>query len=149
MNNIFNVEDNLKLRSRIQQLASNQSPNWGKMTVSQMVLHCQKPLDVACGKLTLKQSFLGVLFGKIAKRNFIEKTDLAKNMPTAPQFKIRHEPDFESERQILLLTVTRFGDAGPSIITNKKHPFFGALTDEEWGILHYKHLDHHLTQFAV
>ena len=29
------------------------------------------------------------------------------------------------------------------------HPFFGALTREEWMIWGYRHTDHHLRQFAV
>jgi hypothetical protein len=32
---------------------------------------------------------------------------------------------------------------------NFKHPFFGPMTAEEWGIISYKHLDHHLKQFGV
>ena len=29
------------------------------------------------------------------------------------------------------------------------HPFFGAMTSEEWSVLMYKHLDHHLRQFGA
>jgi hypothetical protein len=29
------------------------------------------------------------------------------------------------------------------------HPFFGPLTREEWMIWGYRHIDHHLRQFAV
>jgi len=30
-----------------------------------------------------------------------------------------------------------------------KHPFFGALTPDEWMIWGYRHTDHHLRQFAL
>jgi hypothetical protein len=30
-----------------------------------------------------------------------------------------------------------------------EHPFFGALTPDEWSTGKYKHLDHHLGQFGV
>jgi hypothetical protein len=29
------------------------------------------------------------------------------------------------------------------------HPFFGPLKAEQWAILMYKHVDHHLRQFGV
>ena len=29
------------------------------------------------------------------------------------------------------------------------HPFFGRLSRRSWGVLGYKHLDHHLRQFGV
>ena len=29
------------------------------------------------------------------------------------------------------------------------HTFFGSLTADEWSLLMYKHLDHHLTQFSA
>ncbi|HEU0135936.1 MAG TPA: hypothetical protein VFQ50_01455, partial [Flavobacterium sp.] len=95
MSNIFNVADNLKLRSRIQQLKADTKPTWGKMNAAQMVLHCQKPLDVASGKLVLKQGLIGFLFGKMAKRDFLNKPEFAKNLPTVPQFKSKSTPDFD------------------------------------------------------
>ena len=38
---------------------------------------------------------------------------------------------------------------GPAAVANKTHPFFGTMTDDEWGKLHYVHLDHHFAQFGV
>lgn len=147
--NIFNQEENLKLQQRIESLGSETQPVWGKMNAAQMVLHCQKPLDVADGKLILKRSLIGFLFGKMAKNDFLKRDEFKKNLPTAPQFKIETTPEFEKERSVLLELVKKFGTMGPKVIINKKHPFFGTMTDEEWGILQYKHLDHHLKQFGL
>lgn len=147
--NIFNQEENLKLQQRIEGLSSETQPVWGKMNAAQMVLHCQKPLDVADGKLVLKRSLIGFLFGKMAKNDFLKRDEFKKNLPTAPQFKIGETPEFEKERSVLLELVKKFGTMGPKVIINKKHPFFGTMTDEEWGILQYKHLDHHLKQFGL
>lgn len=146
--NIFDKEENLKLQQRIEKLTAESQPQWGKMNASQVVLHCQKPLDVADGKLILKRSLIGLLFGKIAKNDFLKKDEFKKNLPTAPQFKISETPDFEKEKQTLLDLVKKFGMIGPKVLVNKKHPFFGTMTEEEWGILQYKHLDHHLKQFG-
>lgn len=89
MENIFDKEQNLKLQERLQKLNPESKPLWGKMNVCQMVKHCQKPLEVAEGKIKLKKSLLGLLFGKIAKKNFLKPGELRKNMPTVPSLKFR------------------------------------------------------------
>ncbi len=149
MENIFNGADNAALLERINKLNGTSTPLWGKMTVGQMVQHCQKPLHVADGTLLLKRSLIGFLFGKMAKKSFIKNAEIKKNLPTAPEFKIVDLSDFEKERRILSDLVTKFGQQGPAVIANKTHPFFGTMNDEEWGVLQYKHLDHHLKQFDV
>ena len=148
MENIFVKEDNRELLQRLEKLTPKSRPLWGKMNVCQMVSHCQKPLDVADGSLKLKRSFLGMLFGKMAKNNFL-KNKIRKNLPTHPSFKVEDTPDFETEWGTLISLVKKFGEKGPEVIATKKHPLFGEMTEEEWGVLQYKHLDHHLKQFDV
>lgn len=149
MENIFSAADNSRLLERMSKLNERSMPLWGKMDVSQMVKHCQKPLHVADGTLLLKRSLIGFLFGKMAKKSFIENAEIRKNLPTAPEFKISNHPEFQQEWQILYDLVKTFGHIGPAVIANKTHPFFGTMDEEEWGILQYKHLDHHLKQFNV
>lgn len=147
--NIFDRQTNQNLLERFEKINANTPSLWGKMNPAQMVLHCQKPLDVAEGKLMIKGGLLGFFFGKLAKNNFINNKRIAKNSPTAPEFKIAFTPDFETEKSILTRTIHKFGTLGATAITNKKHPFFGEMTDEEWGILQFVHLDHHLKQFGA
>lgn len=149
MKSIFNHEHNAELLSRLQNISADTRPQWGKMNASQMVAHCRKPLDVAEGTLLLPHSLLGKLFGKMIKRQFLSGKPLSKNAPTAKQFVIAGTPEFETEKAALLQQIARFGSSGPSVIANKKHPFFGTMTDDEWGQLQFVHLDHHLTQFGV
>lgn len=149
MANIFDKQANQSLVDRLEKLTSETKPLWGKMNAAQMVLHCQKPLDVADGKLILKRSLIGFLFGKMAKNDFLKRAEFKKNLPTAPEFKIVSTPEFEKEKQVLLELVRKFGAIGPKVIVNKKHPFFGPMNDQEWGILQYKHLEHHLNQFGL
>jgi hypothetical protein len=148
MKNIFNKEDNQELIERVQKLTSTSKSVWGKMNVSQMLLHSQKPLDVAEGNLQLKRNVIGFLFGKMAKRSFLRNEDFKKNLPTDKGFIVESEPKFEKEKEALCSQIARFDAMGSSIIANSKHPFFGEMTEEEWGILQYKHLDHHLKQFG-
>ncbi len=149
MANIFDKQTNEDLLVRVAKLSESSKPLWGKMNVSQMLLHCQKPMEVATGKLMLKRGLIGFLFGKMVKNNFLNKPEFKQNLPTVPEFKSATTPEFENERLMLMGFIKRFGDEGPAVIANKKHPFFGEMNDEEWGILNYKHLDHHLRQFGV
>ena len=149
MANIFDKAANQIILERLDKLTPASQAQWGKMSVAQMLLHCQKPIDVLTGKLRLKGGLLGFLFGKMAKSNFLKMRGFSKNAPTHPLFRIKHEPDFETEKQILMAQVSSLGQLGGESIAVNKHPFFGPMTDEEWGGLMYIHLDHHLTQFGV
>lgn len=149
MPNIFEKQDNAKLLSRLNGLTSNTRGLWGKMTVAQMVLHCQKPMDVAEGKLKIKLGLAAILFGRMAKSSFLRSDGFEKNLPTSSEFKIQIEPDFEIEKQKLAEAIKRFGENGTKVIVDNKHPFFGAMNEEEWGILQYLHLDHHFRQFGI
>ena len=53
------------------------------------------------------------------------------------------------EKKRLAALVERFSKGGRAGCTTHPHPFFGALTPDDWGVLTYKHLDHHLRQFGL
>jgi len=55
---------------------------------------------------------------------------------------------FEEERSALLEMLERIG-AGPQEGTGPAHPLFGPMTWREWGVVTYKHADHHLRQFGA
>jgi len=71
------------------------------------------------------------------------------NSPTAKELVITDERDFNAERNRLTVLIDRFAAAGPAGCTKHPHTFFGRMTPDEWAILTYKHLDHHLRQFGV
>ena len=63
---------------------------------------------------------------------------------------LRNNPvDFEQAKSELIEKVLKFSTLGPKVIANHKHPFFGEMTNEEWDLLQWKHLNHHLNQFGV
>lgn len=97
----------------------------------------------------MRRNLLGFLFGKMARNSMLRSQQLKHNLPTPAQFIPLKDADFATEKKILSDMIRRFGDTGPAVITNKKHPFFGSMDDSQWGVLQYKHLDHHLRQFGV
>jgi len=149
MPSIFNTSDNQDLISRIDKLAPNTAATWGKMNAAQMLSHCQAPMDVAFGDLKLKSNFLLLLVGRIYKKKILAAPGFKKNSPTAPDFLRNGECDFEKSKSELIQKINRFSEQGEKVIKMHKHPFFGNMTSEEWDILQWKHLDHHLKQFGV
>lgn len=147
MNSLFDTPDAVAILSRLAKLTPDSKALWGKMSVDQMLAHCQAPLQVALGEKQLKRTLIGFLFGAIAKKQLTNEKPFSKNMPTDPGFVIREERDFINEFQKLEKLIERFAESDPEQIASRTHPFFGKMTPEQWGILSWKHLDHHLRQF--
>lgn len=150
MKSLFNKENSEEFISRIYKLSAGSQANWGKMNVSQMLHHCQKPLEIATGDLTPKTNrIIKFLFGKSAKKQLIRDPEFKRNLPTFPEAKIADRRVFETEKTRLISLIENFQAKGPAGLTKKPHPFFGELSVEEWDTLQVKHLDHHLRQFGI
>ncbi len=148
MKNLFNQTDSAEVIKRIEKLQPNSNREWGKMNVAQMLAHCQVPFEVFFGEKKQKRGLIGMLFGAMAKKRMLHEGAFAKNLPTAKDFIVSDERNFEKEKQQLITLIKRFTSTGdPHSI--QKHPFFGKMSGNEWSVLAYKHLDHHLKQFAV
>ena len=149
MESLFDSQGNQKVINRIEQLTPITFSQWGKMTVSQMMAHCQQPIKVPFGMLQLKPTWMSFFFGKSVKKQMMNQQSFRKDLPTVKEFRIEGEPDFEKTKQELIELVERFAKEGHASIKVTKHPFFGEMTFEEWDALQWKHLDHHLRQFGV
>jgi len=149
MKDLFDHTAASEIQERLSKLQPDSKPLWGKMTVSQMLAHCQVPLQVALSEVHLKRSLFGKLFGQIAKKRMVAESDFKKNLPTAPQFIVKGDRNFNSEKQQLQSLIQRFALSDPDEIAKVPHTFFGPLTKKEWGVLQWKHIDHHLRQFGV
>ncbi len=149
MQSLFDNTEREKIIARFQSLRKDSGARWGKMKVAQMLHHCQAPIKVATGELPLKQSFIGLLFGGMAKKQLLKPGPFKRNLPTAPEFRVVKENyDFDKELAELISLIRKFGETGP-LPHRGKHPFFGAMSEQEWDTLQWRHLDHHLTQFGA
>lgn len=145
--NLFDASVREEIISRINKLTPTSKPLWGKMNVSQMLAHVQVPLGVGLGKHKLPRSFIGRVFGPIAKKILYNDKPFKRNLPTDPSFvMISHEKEFEIEKLAILSMIRDFKEEN---IVDEPHPFFGKLTKDLWSTGTWKHLDHHLQQFGV
>jgi hypothetical protein len=135
--------------SRIEALQPSASRQWGKMTPAQVLEHSARALEMAIGRGPQKQVRIGKLIGWAVLKQFVGEKPLSKNSPTDPQFIIRDEPDFNAAKQRLLGVMREFQTKGEAACNGNVHSFFGRMSGAEWGVMQYKHLDHHLRQFGA
>jgi len=119
------------------------------MNSAQAAAHLASALEMAVGDHMPPPMFLGRFLGRFGKwLLFRDDKPMMRNSPTVPELAIADPRDLERERARLLSLVDRLA-VGPSACTHTPHSFFGRMTPDEWAILLYKHLDHHLRQFSV
>ena len=149
MKSIFDKQTKDEVVGRIKLLNENSKPQWGKMTVAQMVKHCSLCEEYYYGNIKIKRSFLGRVFGKRAINSILkdETTGIRKNAPTPPPFKVS-TPDLnlEVERENWEKLINRYDTFAGENFT---HWFFGKMSKNQLGEFIYKHCDHHLRQFGV
>ncbi len=144
------VEDTKK---RILQLRPESERQWGSMATAETLAHCTSGIEMAMGVIEPKRapfpaSLIGVLIKPMV---FRDDKPMRRNSPSSPEL-FRADPskcDFESERSKLIASIESFARLGAAGCTRHSHPFFGRLAPQQWAILMYKHIDHHLRQFGV
>jgi hypothetical protein len=135
-----------QIKERFNKLTAASQPQWGKMTVSQMLAHCGNTLEANLDEKHPKPSFFGGLLGRMVKKSVVNEKPFKQGLPTSPHFVVANERDFLTEKHRLLALLDRIQTVPPK---NAVHPFFGKMSAEEWNTLNSKHLDHHLRQFGV
>lgn len=153
MKNTFDSAVAEDLKQRILRLHPESERQWGHMTLSQTLAHCTRGVQMAMGTINPKRaSFPAALIGPLIKPLVLgDDKPMRRNSPSSPEL-FAPDPalcDFERERARLIAAVDNFASGGPMGCSQHPHPFFGRLKPQEWAILMYKHLDHHLRQFGA
>jgi len=151
MKNLFDAIVANQVKTRLRKLEPQSERRWGEMTAPQMLAHCSVSLQWAVGEVVPEKGALPVrLMGRLLKPLVLRNDDpLRKNSPTARSLVVSDERDLGKERERLSGLIDKFVTGGPTGCTKHPHSFFGKMTPEQWAILMYKHLDHHLRQFGV
>ncbi len=149
MKTLLNANDSAEIAARIHNLSVDANARWGKMNVSQMFAHLQGPLRIGLQEVKLRQSLVGMLFGRLVLKKFLSDEPWRRGMPTDKTFIVSEPREFNQEKDKLLELIGRFNRVGPGGISKYRHPFFGKLSPEEWGRLMWTHINHHLKQFGA
>lgn len=149
--NIFDKQVTDSLIIRIQKLTPETKPQWGKMSVEQMLAHA----NVTYSYVYEPEKYKPVSFPmKLIMKAFVKKivvgeAPFKRNSQTAPDFIVKDEKDFQKEKDRLIGFLLKTQALGSDHFDGKNSHSFGKLNATEWNNMFYKHLDHHLRQFGV
>ena len=147
MGNILNAADVEALRARLAALQPDAAGQWGTMTPLQAVCHQLDFVQMCYGERAVPDFPLPLrLLGPLAKKMVLYKP-WPKGKLKAPAVLFETQPvTWDADVAQLDQALARF--ATPPAPW-PRHPFLGALTDDEWGVFAWRHVDHHLAQFGV
>ena len=150
MKNLYEPATVEEVKKRIAQLRPDSARQWGKMNPGQAMAHCSVAMEWAVGDTFAPRMFIGRIVAPLVKPSLLGTEEpMRRNSPTAKSLVTTDDRDLPKEQERLRGLVERFAAAGPTGCTKHPHTFFGPLTPQEWAILMYKHIDHHLRQFGA
>ena len=112
-----------------------------------MLTHVTDGLRMATGELFVAPKMTPLKFTPI-KQLIIYWLPFPKGAPTAQELLARTPGEWTAE-------IKQFQDALRQFAAHSErtqwpeHPAFGKLTAKDWGVLVYRHIDHHFKQFGV
>jgi len=148
--NIFTKSVAEGVIDRINQLTASTQPKWGKMSVDQMLAHCNVTYEMVYeDKHPKPNALVRFILKLLVKGKVVSEEPYQQNGQTAPQFIMKGDKDFDVEKNRLINFIKKTQELGEGHFEGKESHSFGALNKTEWNNMFYKHLNHHLTQFGV
>ena len=147
MRTIWSAPDRRQLQDRLARLKPDAQRRWGSMTAPQTVAHLADAARMALGELPCRTKRLPIRYFPL-KQLIVYWLPFPKGAPTAPELVSRGPLPWGTEVAELNALVERLGGE-PADRAWPEHPAFGRLSRRAWGVLIYRHMDHHLRQFGV
>ena len=148
MGSILNENNRAEILKRMRSLSASSTGRWGTLDVTGMLQHLRLSARMTLGELPVPSANKRIFQVFPLKHLILYVLPFPKGAPTAPELKPVEAVTFEEERTALLDLLERIG-TGPDQGPGPAHPLFGPLTWSEWGVVTYKHADHHLKQFGA
>ena len=136
-----------EMQERLRSLTTDRPPKWGRFSAPQMVVHVADSFRSALGDLHVESKNLPLRYTPL-KQLVIYVLPFPKNAPTAPELLARKPGDWAADIEALGTLMGRFAIVKPGGAW-PVHAAFGSLTGTQWGILMYRHADHHFRQFGI
>ena len=147
MRSMFNDEDRSSMVARIDRVSSGAQPRWGKMNAEQMLAHLVESMRMAVGEIAPRSKRLPLRYFPL-KQLVIYWLPFQKGAPTAPELLPKESGTIDRGKTELVRLMRLFVERANQAQW-PEHPAFGKLTRQGWGVLTYRHFDHHLRQFGV
>jgi hypothetical protein len=117
------------------------------MSAPQMLAHLVDWMRMARGELPTAMMHRRLRYPPI-KQLAIYWIPFPKGVPTAPELITRAASDWTGEHAALSRYIESFANKREMQVW-PEHPAFGNISADAWGVLGYRHTDHHLRQFGV
>jgi hypothetical protein len=148
MPTLFQDEARKTLSERLARLRPDAPPRWGRFTAPRMLAHVNDGLRMALGDLPTAPKDLPLRYPPL-KQLVVYLLPFPKGAPTSPELLARvGTAQWEAEVAAFPGLLARAG-AGAGRSDWPLHPAFGRLSPRAWGVLGYRHVHHHFTQFGV
>jgi hypothetical protein len=107
-------------------------PEWGKMTVAQMLAHCNVTYEMLYeNKHPRPNGLVKFMLKLFVKKGVVNEVPYPKNSRTAPQFVILETKEFEKEKARLIDYIYKTQQLGASYFEGKESHSFGRLNSKE------------------
>lgn len=147
MKSLWRSDTYLDLRRRLARVEADRRPLWGRMNAGQMIAHLDDWMGMAIGENTVRMYRLPLRY-PLVKQLAIYCMPVPKSFPTTPELLARQPGEWAKDVVHLIATFERFRARDPKGRW-PGHPAFGSMSGRAWGVVAYRHTDHHLRQFAV
>jgi hypothetical protein len=148
MKTLWNEHARDEICRRVDRLTPDASARWGRFNVAQMLAHLNDAMRMALGELPVAPKRMPIRYWPL-KQLIVYALPFPHGAPTAPELLTRCDhAAFADERAAFRGIVARLV-AKPQSDDWPEHPAFGRLSYRAWGVLGYRHADHHLRQFGV
>lgn len=147
MKSLWQEATRQEMQDRLAKLTADRAGLWGRMTAPQMVVHVADSLRTSVGELQVRPKNLFLRYTPI-KQLVIYWLPFPKNAPTAPELLARKPGEWSDDVAQLRALIDRFATREIAGVW-PVHAAFGPLNGDQWGILMYRHADHHFRQFGV
>ena len=102
MENIFDEIVANQIMERVDKLTPETQPLWGKMSVDQMLAHCNVSYEMAYENIHPQpNAFVKFMLKLMVKNAVVSEKPFKKNSQTAPAFLIKNGRVFETEKKRL------------------------------------------------
>ncbi len=144
---IFDQTSRDSLIARLDRLTPDVNARWGEMTSQRMLCHLSDSVQVGMGEVPAQQKH-GHLANPVARWLVAYVIPFPKGRKTAPEMLSSSPGEWQKDLGSAKDVLRRASQRGPD---GKwaPHPAFGAVSGKLYGVLIYKHYDHHLRQFGV
>lgn len=147
MPTLFDPSAREKIVARLSNLTSDRRPLWGRLDAARVQTHLSDQLRMALGDVVCKPKNTPFQY-PVIRQLIVYVLPWPKGAPTAPELLATAPAEFEADKQTLLQLIERVGTRKPEESFGD-HPAFGRLSRRAWGVLAWRHLDHHLRQFGL